>query len=119
MERAKALIYAAVEDFGIVPVEAQACCTPVIAYGKGGVLETVIDGITGIFFSEQTVSSIIEAVNRFEEEKIYFEPNELIWNAQRFKKERFQDEIRRHVESCWSDFKKGMNGGYVPGGQRN
>lgn len=66
MEEAKAFIFAAEEDFGIVPVEAQACGTPVIAFGKGGALDTVIDNKTGIFFREQTIQSIVGAINKFE-----------------------------------------------------
>ena len=58
MQKAKAFVFAAEEDFGIVPIEAQACGTPVIAYGKGGALETILDKKTGLFFKEQTVSSI-------------------------------------------------------------
>jgi glycosyltransferase involved in cell wall biosynthesis len=72
MQNAKAFLFAAEEDFGITPVEAQACGTPVIAYGKGGALETVIQSedkgkATGIWFTEQTPYSIVDAVNRFEE----------------------------------------------------
>lgn len=66
MQHAKAFVFAAEEDFGITPVEAQACGTPVIAYGRGGALETVIDGKTGLFFFEQTIESIKDAVSRFE-----------------------------------------------------
>jgi glycosyltransferase involved in cell wall biosynthesis len=70
MQRAKALIFAAEEDFGMIPLEAQACGTPVIAYGKGGSLETVRSfphpHPTGLFFSEQTVSSLLQAINTFE-----------------------------------------------------
>ena len=64
--KCKAFIFPGEEDFGITPVEAQACGTPVIAYGKGGATETVIDGITGVFFKEQTEESLIDAVDRFE-----------------------------------------------------
>jgi len=72
MQRAKAFIFAAEEDFGITPVEAQACGTPVIAYGKGGSLETVrgygeMEKPTGIFFSNQKVQDLVDAVSSFEE----------------------------------------------------
>ena len=66
MQRAKAFVFAAEEDFGIIPVEAQACGTPVIAYGRGGARETVIENKTGVFFGEQNVESLISAVNNFE-----------------------------------------------------
>ncbi|TBR37483.1 glycosyltransferase family 4 protein [Marinomonas agarivorans] len=65
MQKARAFVFAAEEDFGIIPVEAQACGTPVIAYGKGGVLDTVIDGKTGILFDEQTPESLQLAVEKF------------------------------------------------------
>ncbi|WP_148659724.1 glycosyltransferase, partial [Klebsiella pneumoniae] len=66
MRQAKAFVFAAEEDFGITPVEAQACGTPVIAFGKGGALETVKSNVTGILFERQEISSIIDAVNKFE-----------------------------------------------------
>ncbi|MBZ7036483.1 glycosyltransferase family 4 protein, partial [Klebsiella variicola] len=70
MQKAKAFVFAAEEDFGITPVEAQACGTPVIAFGKGGALETVIpygqESATGLFFQKQEVVGIVDAVNRFE-----------------------------------------------------
>lgn len=85
MQRAKAFIYAAEEDFGIVPVEAQACGTPVIAFGKGGVTETVKSltnsdsGPTGILFNSQDVDSLCEAIK-------YFEKVQNIFNAQKIRK---------------------------------
>lgn len=69
MQRARAFVFAAEEDFGIAPLEAQACGTPVIAYGKGGVLDTIRAGVakpTGVFFDEQSIGSIVSAVERFE-----------------------------------------------------
>lgn len=63
---AKALLFPGLEDFGIVPVEAQAAGTPVIAYGRGGALETVVDGKTGLFFGEQSVKSLCETIEEFE-----------------------------------------------------
>ncbi len=62
MQHAKAFIFAADEDFGMIPIEAEACGTPVIAYGHGGSLETVCDGKTGTFFYEQTADAIVNAV---------------------------------------------------------
>jgi len=66
MQEAKAFVFAAIEDFGIAPVEAMACGTPVVAYGAGGVLESVQDGISGVFFEEQSLDSICKAVEKFE-----------------------------------------------------
>lgn len=103
LKRAKAFVYAAVEDFGIVPVEAQACGTPVIAYGRGGVLETVVDGETGIFFDEQKESALIDAVNKFENSPP-FDPEVIRRNAERFNKERFYQEMKTFVEEKSRDF---------------
>jgi len=97
-QKAKAFIYAAEEDFGIAPVEAQACGTPVIAYGKGGVTESVIDGKTGIFFKKQTVESIIEVIKQFEKQENKFDPITIRQNAERFSKERFKKEFKKFVD---------------------
>ena len=86
------------EDFGITPVEAQACGTPVIAYGKGGATETVIDGITGVFFKEQTEESLIDAVDRFE--KISIDSGVCRENAEKFGIERFEHQMKNYVEYC-------------------
>lgn len=107
MQKAKAFVFAAEEDFGILPVEAQACGTPVIAYGKGGVSESVILNKTGIFFKEQTQAHIIDAVNRFEQMKFDFK--KIRENALRFSKIRFEKEIREFVEEKYNDFEKGTN----------
>ena len=69
MQKAKGFVYGAIEDFGIVPIEAMACGTPVIALDDGGTKETVIDGVNGIHFKEQTKDDIIGAINRFETKK--------------------------------------------------
>jgi glycosyltransferase involved in cell wall biosynthesis len=98
LQRAKAFIFAAEEDFGILPVESQACGTPVIAFGRGGALETVIEGETGIFFFEQTSADIQHAVNKFEQMGRKFSPMLLRNNAERFGRKRFQHEYKNFVE---------------------
>jgi len=97
MQRAKALVYAAEEDFGIVPVEAQACGTPVIAYEKGGVLETVIEGETGFFFDAQKADVVARAILAFENHP-KLDSQRIRRNAERFGKERFKTEISAFVE---------------------
>lgn len=96
MSECKALLFPGEEDFGIVPVEAQSCGRPVIAYGKGGVLDSVIDGKTGIFFKEQTVESLKEAINKFETMK--FDKEEIREHALEFDESVFQEKIRKFVE---------------------
>jgi len=93
--RAKAFIHPQNEDFGISAIEAQAAGVPVIAYGKGGAMETVIEGRTGIFFKEQTVDSLVDAVKRFG--KMNLDTQNLIENARKFSKERFKKEFRKLI----------------------
>jgi glycosyltransferase involved in cell wall biosynthesis len=98
LRRCRALIFPGEEDFGIVPVEAQACGTPVIALGHGGATETVVPlGIqaapTGVWFAEQTVDCLVEALERFENHRAAFEPACLRRQALRFRAQRFADEI--------------------------
>ena len=96
MSECKALLFPGEEDFGIVPVEAQSCGRPVIAYGKGGVLDSVIDGKTGIFFKEQTVDSVKRAIEKFETMK--FDKEEIRKHALKFDENVFQEKIRKFVE---------------------
>lgn len=105
MQHAKAFVFAAEEDFGIVPVEAQACGTPVIAYGKGGVRETVIPDETGIFFDEQNIRSLKLAVDRFEE--IEFDPYRIRANVERFGTRHFQLAFTQLIEQQVSEFSSG------------
>lgn len=98
----KAFIFPGEEDFGITPVEAQACGKPVIAYGKGGVLETVIPDVTGIFFQEQTPESLIEAVKKFETMK--FDGNKIRENTIRFNYQRFKTEINKYIQNKTKHF---------------
>jgi len=93
LSKARAFVFAAEEDFGILPVEAQACGTPVIAFGKGGVLETVVENETGVYFNEQTESSIITAVNYFENNSIIFQSNKIAKQATFFSNQRFASEF--------------------------
>jgi glycosyltransferase involved in cell wall biosynthesis len=94
--RCRALIFPAEEDFGIVPVEAMASGRPVIAYGRGGALETVIEGRTGTLFEEQTVSSLLEAVERCEATRFY--PRDLVAYAEEFSVERFKREMGAAID---------------------
>jgi glycosyltransferase involved in cell wall biosynthesis len=107
MQRARGFLYAAEEDFGISVVEAQACGAPVIAYGRGGVLETVIESPdpmrrTGVFFREQSVAAIVAALARFETLGP-FHPEVCHRNAIRFAPERFRNEFRRVVDDACRD----------------
>ncbi len=111
MQRAKAFIFAAEEDFGIMPVEAQACGTPVIAYGKGGALETVVglehgDSPTGIFFYEQSIPSLVQGVKLFESEINNILPKVCHENSLRFSSQRFRKEMLAFVNEQIVTLKK-------------
>jgi glycosyltransferase involved in cell wall biosynthesis len=107
MERCKAFIFPAEEDFGITPVEAQAAGAPVIAYGRGGVTETVIPGKTGILFAQQTVEDLVRAVVDFEREVSLGSPQMIRHSAERFSEERFRQEFQRLLETLWARFQQG------------
>lgn len=108
MRRAKAFVFAAEEDFGITPVEAQACGTPVIAFGKGGVLETVrplgVDAPTGLFFDSQSLPSLCAAIQSFEENQHMFSAADCRANAEKFSTQRFEREFSEFVEAKWAEF---------------
>jgi glycosyltransferase involved in cell wall biosynthesis len=103
MQRARAFVFAAEEDFGITPVEAMACGTPVIAYGHGGVRESVIDGVTGLFFDTQTVPAIAEALHRFEADADRFEPETIRRRAEQFAAPHFRRRFAEFAVHAWSD----------------
>lgn len=103
---AKAVIFPQEEDFGLVPVEAQACGTPVIAFGKGGALETVIPNRTGVFFSKQSASSIERAVIKFERLKIL--PSDCVTNAMKFSRSEFSQRMTSTISTLWQEFLLGL-----------
>ena len=111
---AKAIIFPGEEDFGIVPVEAQAYGKPVIAYGAGGVTETVVplaaewrSGMTaratGVFFREQTADALNAAIERFEASPEAFDSAVISENASRFNRDRFKREIQEHILRMWKE----------------
>lgn len=103
-QKAKAFVFAALEDFGIVPVEVQSCGTPVIAYNKGGVKETVIENKTGVFFSSQDVDSIKQAVKNFESKEDKFILEDIRTHAEAFSKKRFKNEYESFVRQKYLEF---------------
>jgi glycosyltransferase involved in cell wall biosynthesis len=111
MQKAKAFIFAAEEDFGITPVEAQACGTPVIAFGRGGALETVLppdrENPTGVFFDSQTKESIIDAVKYFEKNQSLFQASACRKNALRFSEDNFRRNFKNYIDTIMTD------GGYL------
>lgn len=109
MGRAKAFVFAAEEDFGITPVEAQACGTPVICFGRGGARETVRDGESGLYFMEQNAKELLAAVAKFEQNYDKFEPTKIRENSLKFSHARFEAEIKSYVEKKYEEFEDGLN----------
>jgi glycosyltransferase involved in cell wall biosynthesis len=115
IQKSKAYIFAAEEDFGIAPIEAQACGIPVIAFGKGATLETIIGSYasenniqttdTGIFFEKQTISSLLQAIELFEKEKFKFNKDTIRNNSLRFSKERFEKEFEEKINLIYKEWK--------------
>jgi len=111
LQKAKAFIFAAEEDFGILPVESQACGTPVIAYGKGGVREAVIEiseksefSPTGVFFKEQTPEALRKAVDYFEKNEDRFDYKKIRKNAERFSRKIFREKFKKFVDEKVKEF---------------
>lgn len=95
LQRARALIFPGREDFGIVPVEAMSCGKPVIAYGRGGALDSVIDGVTGIFFNEPTADSLAEAIRKLR--LADFDPNAIRRHAESFDVDVFRRKMSKFI----------------------
>lgn len=101
-QNCQAVIYPQEEDFGLVPLEAQACGKPVIAFSGGGALETVVEGKTGTFFGEQTKEHLLRVLRKFEElGENYFKQEDCRRQAEKFSKERFKREFKNLVEEKW------------------
>ena len=113
LQQARAFLFAAEEDFGISPVEAQACGVPVIAYGRGGALES-IRGVwtgemphrdpTGVFFPSQTVPSVVDAIRFFESQEGMFHASACLENSKRFAPSVFKRKFMDQAESSWQGF---------------
>ncbi|MBC7498169.1 glycosyltransferase [Candidatus Gracilibacteria bacterium] len=97
MKGAKAFLFPPLEDFGLVPIEAMAIGTPVIAYGKGGALETVVDGVTGVFFSPQTPEALNQTIKQFE--KMEWNSEKIREHAEKFSKKIFQEGIQEFIKN--------------------
>ena len=104
LQHCRAFVFAADEDFGIAPIEAQAAGAPVIAYGRGGATETVIADRTGLFFDEQRVESLVDAVERFEAMAGRFHPEQIRLTTHRFSRERFQRQLAALIDREWDQF---------------
>ncbi len=109
LQRTRGFLFAAEEDFGIVLIEAQACGTPVIAYGKGAALETIINGKTGLLFEQQQTAEIVDAVRKFEQMQDHFDPIEIRKNALRFSQDRFRNELTEFVTSSLASYPEALS----------
>ena len=103
--RARAFIFPQEEDFGIVPLEAMAVGTPVIAFKAGGALETVEENKTGIFFDKESIESLIKAIENFQKKEKEFDPVSIREHALKFDKEIFKEKIEKFIEKVYN-FKK-------------
>ena len=108
MQKTRCFIFASEEDFGIAPLEAQACGTPVLAFGKGGARETVIDGVTGLFFELQTPQSLCEGLERFESMENSFNPERIRSHAKNFSTEIFRKKFRAYVDARWAEHQRNV-----------
>jgi len=119
LQRARAFLFAAIEDFGIAPVEAMACGTPVIALRKGGAAETVLglesEAPTGVFFEEQSAAAVAAAVQRFEDERARITEAACRQRAEQFSAQRFRAEVSAFVAARYAEWVKFRDGARSPG----
>jgi glycosyltransferase involved in cell wall biosynthesis len=99
LENCRALVFTGIEDFGIVPLEAMACGKPVIAYRRGGVMDTVREGVTGLFFDHPTADSLLACIQRFEAEEARFSPKRIRAWADRFDEPRFRRSLQEMIHA--------------------
>lgn len=104
--RAKAFLFPGEEDFGITPVEAQSAGTPVLAFGRGGACETVLDGKTGLLFREQTPESLAACITRFEQEGVSYAPEQIREHSRSFSEARFEREFKEYCLRRMQDWKQ-------------
>ncbi|GAH12002.1 unnamed protein product, partial [marine sediment metagenome] len=101
---AKAFVFPGEEDFGITPVEAQASGTPVIGFGRGGLIETVIEGKTGLFFYKHDYKELVSAIESFESNTNRFDYYKIRENSLKFSRERFENEFKRFIEEKYKEY---------------
>ena len=99
-QNCRGLLFPGEEDFGIVPLEAMASGRPVIAYGSGGALDTIVDGVTGVFFDEQSVDALVTAIESFEAIEDTFDPQAIRQHARGFGRELFRRKLKNHIDAC-------------------
>jgi glycosyltransferase involved in cell wall biosynthesis len=108
LSRCRALLFPGVEDFGIVPVEAMASGRPVIAYGHGGAVDTVVHGETGILYNDPSVEGLVDAMRLFERNEQSFSPRVCVEHAQKFSPQKFRDNMLSIVSESLKDDRRGQ-----------
>jgi glycosyltransferase involved in cell wall biosynthesis len=107
-QNAKALLFPSEEDFGIAPIESMACGRPVIAFKKGGAIDTILPSKTGLFFKEQEVESLVDAIEKYELFEHEFHPRTCREQAENFSRLEFQTQLLTIVERFWNQKKSNI-----------